>query len=144
MSAPAEVETSGLTKRFGRITAVDGIDLRIRRGDLYGLVGQNGAGKTTTLRMLTGLIRPTAGTITFRGAPTRHVGPKERRRLSALIDSPSFFGRLSGLDNVLGLAGLSPPVSRTRARELMSPCGLRDAADRPASTYSLGMKQRLA
>ncbi|HYC78178.1 MAG TPA: ABC transporter ATP-binding protein [Planctomycetota bacterium] len=133
-----------LRKAFGRVRAVDGLSFSVRRGDFYGFVGRNGAGKTTTLRMLTGLVRPDGGVFRFGGERTTTVRPHHRARLAALVESPSFFGRLSGLDNLLGLGRLSGPLTRADAARLLEQVGLADAARRPAATYSLGMKQRLA
>jgi ABC-2 type transport system ATP-binding protein len=138
------LEARGLVKRFGAIEAVGGLTLCVRRGDLYGLVGLNGAGKTTTLRMLVGLIAPTSGTLAFGGETTHRVHPRHRARMSALIEMPSLFARLSGLDNVLGLARLSGHVSRADAERHLDRVGLLAHARRPAGDYSLGMKQRLA
>jgi ABC-2 type transport system ATP-binding protein len=138
------LETRALVKRFGAIPAVSGLDLCVRRGDLYGLVGLNGAGKTTTLRMLTGLIAPTSGELVFAGEATRRVRPRHRARLSALIETPSLFLRLTGLDNVVAIAGLSGRVTKRDAEAHIARVGLTDHRHRPAGDYSLGMKQRLA
>jgi ABC-2 type transport system ATP-binding protein len=142
---PAEVAlaAAGLVKRYGRTTAVDGLTMTVRRGDLYGFVGRNGAGKSTALRLLTGLARPDAGTFVFDGEATPRVLPRHRRRLAALVDAPAFFGRLSALDNLLGLGRLTRPLRRDDAFALLREVGLADAAHRPAAEYSLGMKQRL-
>jgi ABC-type multidrug transport system ATPase subunit len=138
------IEARGLAKRFGDVDAVRGLDLKVCRGDLYGLVGLNGAGKTTTLRMLVGLITPTSGHLAFGGKETPRVRPEHRARMSALIETPSLFGRLSGLDNVLGVARLSGPVTRAEADRQLARVGLAAHARRRAGDYSLGMKQRLA
>src|SRR6202022_2589849 len=99
------VETSGLTKRFGNgVLAVDSVDMSVRRGEVYGFLGPNGAGKTTTLRMLVGLIRPTAGTATVAG---RAPGdPKGLARIGSLIESPGFYPYLSGRENMRVVADL--------------------------------------
>jgi ABC-2 type transport system ATP-binding protein len=143
MASDVALAARNLVKRFGRVAAVDGLSLAVRRGDLYGLVGRNGAGKSTTLRLLTGLLRPDAGEFAFGDETTRVVRPRHRRRLAALIEAPSFFGRLSGFENLLRLGRLSAPFSADEARRLLKLVGLADDARRPAAEYSLGMKQRL-
>ena len=94
------VEVRGLTKRYGNgVTAVDGIDLTVRRGEVYGFLGPNGAGKTTTLRMLLGLVAPSAGTVSGARAGARAT----RRRwpaIGSLIEGPAFYPYLSGRDNL--------------------------------------------
>src|SRR5438128_10489200 len=100
------VETHGLTKRYGSgVLAVDSIDMSVRRGEVYGFLGPNGAGKTTTLRMLVGLIRPTAGTATVTGqAPG---DPKGLANIGSLIDSPGFYTYLPGRENLRVVADLA-------------------------------------
>src|SRR5438046_7335526 len=99
------VETHGLTKRYGSgVLAVDSVDMSVRRGEVYGFLGPNGAGKTTTLRMLVGLIRPTAGTATVTGhAPGE---PKGLARPGSLIESPGFSPYLSGREHMRLIADL--------------------------------------
>src|SRR5262245_2386506 len=96
------VEASGMTKRYGSRLAVDSVDLRVRRGEVYGFLGPNGAGKTTTLRMLAGLVRPTSGTVRVLGA-----APGQRAalaRIGMLVEEPGFYPYLSGRDNLRVLA----------------------------------------
>ncbi len=96
------VEVSGLTKRYGKHLAVDGVDLTVLRGEVYGFLGPNGAGKTTTLRILTGLIAPTTGTVrVLGGQPGR---PAVLARTGSLIESPALYPYLSGRDNLRVLA----------------------------------------
>ncbi len=137
------VATHGLRKAYGRTVALDGVDLAVPRGVVYGFLGPNGAGKTTTIRCLLGLIHPDAGTMSLLGRPyTGH----DRRRLfdvGALIESPSFYPYLSGRENLRVIGAAGPAVSRGRIEELLELVGLRDRADDAASRYSLGMKQRL-
>jgi ABC-2 type transport system ATP-binding protein len=135
------VETHGLGKRYGeRIVAVDGLDLNVRRGEVYGFLGPNGAGKTTTLRMLLGLIRPTAGSALVLG--TAPGTPNSLRRLGALIESPTFYPYLSGRDNLRVLARYAG-VSETRIAPVLEDVDLAERAGDRFGTYSLGMKQRL-
>jgi ABC-2 type transport system ATP-binding protein len=126
----AAVETVGLTKRYGHIVAVDSVDLEVRSGEVYGFLGPNGAGKTTTLRMLLGLIRPTAGTI--------RIG----KSVGALIEGPAFYPYLSARDNLRALA-VRAGVPRGRVGEVLDLVGLADRAGDRYAGYSLGMKQRL-
>ncbi len=134
------VETRALTKRYGDLVAVEGLDLRVRRGEVYGFLGPNGAGKTTTLRMLAGLIRPTAGKASVLGA-----APGSRTALAglgALIEGPGFYPSLSGRDNLRIVAGhAAAPESRIAGA--LEEVGLADRAGDRYRDYSLGMKQRL-
>ncbi len=135
------VETRGLTKRYGaKVLAVDGLDLRVKRGEVYGFLGPNGAGKTTTLKMLVGLVRPTAGSATVADGP---AGSDEGlRRAGAMIESPAFYPYLSGRDNLQVMADYSG-VSSSRVAAALDEVQLTDRAGDRYSTYSLGMKQRL-
>jgi ABC-type multidrug transport system ATPase subunit len=142
MSAEAlVVETRDLTKRYDeRIVAVDGLAMRVRRGEVYGFLGPNGAGKTTTLRMLLGLIRPTSGAALVLGA---HPGsPEALARTGSLIESPTFYPFLSGRDNLKVLARHAG-VSETRIAPALEAVALTARANDRFQTYSLGMKQRL-
>jgi ABC-type multidrug transport system ATPase subunit len=135
------VETHGLGKRYGaRIVAVDGLDLSVRRGEVYGFLGPNAAGKTTTLRMLLGLIRPTTGAALVLGAAPGT--PEGLRRLGALIESPTFYPYLSGRDNLRVLARYAG-VPETRIAPVLEEVDLAPRAGDRFGTYSLGMKQRL-
>ncbi|WP_433004682.1 ABC transporter ATP-binding protein [Kribbella sp. CA-294648] len=134
------VEVSGLTKRYGDTLAVDGVDLTVLPGEVYGFLGPNGAGKTTTLRILTGLIAPTSGSVrVLGGAPGQ---AKVLARTGSMIESPAFYPYLSGLDNLRLLAEYAE-VPRTRVHEVLALVDLADRAKDRFSTYSLGMKQRL-
>ena len=135
------VETHGLGKRYGeRIVAVDGLDLSVRRGEVYGFLGPNGAGKTTTLRMLLGLIRPTTGSALVLGAAPGT--PEGLGRLGALIESPTFYPYLSGRDNLRVLARYAG-VPEARIAPVLEEVDLASRAGDRFRTYSLGMKQRL-
>ena len=135
------VETKGLTKRYGgRIVAVEGLDLNIKRGEVYGFLGPNGAGKTTTLRMLLGLIRPTSGAASVLA---RAPGdPEGLRRVGALVESPAFYPHLSGRDNLRVMAGYAG-VSKGKIGDVLQTVDLSGRARDKFATYSLGMKQRL-
>ncbi|MCW3817099.1 ABC transporter ATP-binding protein [Micromonospora sp. DR5-3] len=130
-----------MTKRYpGGVTAVDGLDLRVREGEVLGFLGPNGAGKTTTMRMLVGLVRPTSGSIRVLGRSPGH--PEQLARVGALIESPAFYPHLSGRDN-LRLAARYAGVPDTAADRVLAEVGLTDRAGSKFRTYSLGMKQRL-
>jgi ABC-2 type transport system ATP-binding protein len=135
------VETHGLTKRYGDRAAVEGLDLRLRRGAVTGFVGPNGAGKTTTIRMLLGLVRPTTGTGTVLGEPLTHP-ERYLGRVGALIEAPAFYPALSGRDNLRALALLGG-LESARIAEMLGLVGLSGRAADPVRSYSHGMKQRL-
>jgi ABC-2 type transport system ATP-binding protein len=135
------VVTDGLAKKFGTRTAVDGIDLRIPLGAVSGFVGPNGAGKTTTIRMLLGLISPTAGSGMVLGHPMTHPAAY-LSRVGALIEAPAFYPTLSGRANVRVLARLGK-VDLSRVNEVLETVGLLERAADLYRSYSLGMKQRL-
>jgi ABC-2 type transport system ATP-binding protein len=135
------IETRRLTKRYGdAIVAVDDLELRVRRGEVYGFLGPNGAGKTTTLRMLVGLVRPTSGEAAVLGAAPG--SPQGLARIGAMIEAPGFYPYLSGRDNLRVLAGYAG-VTEDRVAAVLDEVRLSERAADRFSTYSLGMKQRL-
>jgi ABC-2 type transport system ATP-binding protein len=135
------VQTRDLTKVYGgRITAVNRVALSVRRGEVYGFLGPNGAGKTTTLRMLVGLVRPTAGSATVLGRPPGH--PEALARTGVLIESPGFYPYLSGRDNLRVVARYAG-VAGGRVDDVLELVSLSDRAGDRYAGYSLGMKQRL-
>jgi ABC-2 type transport system ATP-binding protein len=136
----ALVEVTGLTKRYGDTLAVDGVDLTVLPGEVYGFLGPNGAGKTTTLRILTGLIAPTSGSVRVLGG--RPGQADVLGRIGSMIESPAFYPYLSGLDNLRLLAEYAE-VPRAKINEVLELVDLADRARDRFSTYSLGMKQRL-
>jgi ABC-2 type transport system ATP-binding protein len=136
------VQTTGLTKRYGSLVAVDSVDLLVQAGEVYGFLGPNGAGKTTTLRMLLGLVRPSAGTIRILGEVRRAGRADPLARVGALVEGPAFYPFLSGRDNLRALAARSG-VTRSRVDEVLGLVDLTDRAKDRYLTYSLGMKQRL-
>ena len=143
----AAITTRGLVKRFGRLRAVDGIDLDVRTGDIYGFLGANGSGKTTTVRMLLGLVLPTGGEIELLGGGMPRAGRRVLPRVGALIEGPAHYGHLSGRENLALLDAAGPGGSwRTRRRridEVLEQVGLAGVGRRPVKAYSLGMRQRL-
>jgi ABC-2 type transport system ATP-binding protein len=144
-TAPA-LRTSGLSKSFGR-PAVDGLDLEVRRGELYALLGPNGAGKTTTLRMVTGLVAPDAGRIEVLGIDLAQAPLDAKRRMAYLPDDPMLYGKLKPteyLEFVAGLWGVQARAAEPRARELLDWLDLSPHAHELTEGFSRGMKQKLA
>ncbi|OAA25632.1 ABC-2 type transport system ATP-binding protein [Frankia sp. EI5c] len=141
-AGPPAVDVRGLTKRYGRGTVVDNLSITVPAGVVAGFVGPNGAGKTTTLRMLLGLVRPSAGEGAVLGEPLRHPA-KYLPRVGALIEGPALYPTLSGRRNLTSLAVLAgqDPAS---ADGILERVGLAGRGDDAFRTYSLGMKQRLA
>jgi len=137
------LRTRGLHKRYGSRLALQGLDLAVPRGVVYGFLGPNGAGKTTLMRLLVGLIRPDAGEIELLGRP---YSWRDRERLydvGALVESPTFYGYLSGRDNLRVLAASGAKTPRGRIDEVLSLVGLAERGSDKTNSYSLGMKQRL-
>lgn len=136
---------SGLAKRYkDGYLAVDGVSIRVERGQIVGLLGPNGAGKTTTLRMLMGLLRPDAGTITVFGRRVR-PGSAALARLGSFVEGPGFLPHLSGRANLdLYWRATGRPAATANLAEVLQIAGLGAAIDRPVRTYSRGMSQRLA
>jgi ABC-type multidrug transport system ATPase subunit len=134
------VETDGLTKRYGGVTAVEDLTMGVRRGEIYGFLGPNGAGKTTTLRMLLGLVRPTSGSARVQGG--RPGDPSVLSRVGALVEGPGFYPYLSGRNNLRVLARYKR-LPDGAADQALEQVGLRARGGDAFRTYSLGMKQRL-
>ena len=134
------VSTQRLTKTFGQRTAVDAVDLTVRRGEVYGFLGPNGAGKTTTLRMLLGLVRPTSGGATVHGLPPGD--PVAVARTGSLVEGPGFYPYLSGRENLRVLARYRGLDNREVDR-VLDRVDLAERSSDRFKTYSLGMKQRL-
>ena len=138
------IQTDGLTKRYGRILAVDGLSLNVPRGRIYGLLGPNGSGKTTLMSMLLGLVRPTAGGFTLFGSPPGGGGlERQLHRIGAIIETPSFYPYLSGRNNLAYFQGISGRGHNDELDDLLDRVGLAGRGGDKFQTYSLGMKQRL-
>lgn len=135
--------TENLSKRFGRRTAVDGISLGVLRGEVFGFLGPNGAGKSTTMRMILGLIRPSAGTVRIAGIDARRDRRKALSRLGAVVEGPAFYERLSGWENLKLFTSLGGGASRAEMEGVLEIVGLRGRERDPVSIYSTGMRQRL-
>jgi ABC-2 type transport system ATP-binding protein len=143
---PDAIETRGLAKRFGDTRALDGVDLRIRQGAVFGLLGPNGAGKTTTIRILATLLTPDAGTALVLGHDVVRDARKVREKVSLTGQYASVDEDLTGHENLVlmgRLLGLSWRDARARAVELLEAFGLAEAAGRQVMTYSGGMRRRI-
>lgn len=140
------IEAKGLVKTFGKHRAVDGVDLTIQEGTVYGFLGPNGAGKTTTIRMLATLSKPDAGTARIFGYDLATEGDRIRSRISLTGQYASLDEDLTGLENLVmmaGLMGYGRKEAKTRAKELLTAFGLEDAAKRQVKNYSGGMRRRI-
>ena len=138
------IRCAGLTKRYRGVTALDGLDLTVEPGQVFGFLGPNGAGKTTTLRILLGLVTPSAGRAWLNGR--RIPDPDGLARIGAMIEEPAFYPWLTGRRNlaVLALSGAPLPGPGDAIAEVLDRVGLAGAADRKVKGYSQGMRQRLA
>jgi ABC-2 type transport system ATP-binding protein len=139
------ITAAKLTRRFGNLVAVDGLDLEVKKGEVFGFLGPNGAGKTTTIRMLAALIAPTDGTAVVAGMRLGENNREIRRRVGVLTETPGLYRRLSAWDNLMFFARLycvsSPSAQVERYLKLFE---LWDRRDEPAGSYSKGMRQKLA
>lgn len=146
MTNDAAVHAEGLVKHFGDVVALDGIDLTVERGQVVGLLGPNGAGKTTTVRILSTLLQPTAGSATVSGFDVVKHPDDVRRAIGLTGQYAAVDEYLTGRENLRmfgDLYHLSPRYVKERSAELLEWFDLADAADRPAKTYSGGMRRRL-
>ena len=141
------IQTEGLTKRLGDAAVVDKLDLAVPRGSVYGFLGPNGSGKTTTIRMLLGLIWPTAGSYRVLGEPMPGANAKVLPKVGALIEGPAFYPWLTGRQNLRRMDAAGSDGKRKTRREridaALARVGLAAAANKRFRAYSLGMKQRL-
>jgi ABC-type multidrug transport system ATPase subunit len=145
------IRTEGLTKRFGRLVAVDGFNLDVREGDLFGFLGPNGSGKTTTVRMLLGLVFATSGRIEVLGRPMPRAAREVLPQVGSLVEGPGFYPHLSGRANLslFDAAGPSGPGGtgsrdrRRRVDDALARVGLDGVGRRPVRAFSTGMRQRL-
>jgi ABC-2 type transport system ATP-binding protein len=136
------IRCKGLTKRYGSTVAVDGLDLAVEAGQVFGFLGPNGSGKTTTMRMLLGLVRPTAGRAWLNGRPL--PDPDGLSRVGAMIEEPAFYPWLSGRRNLEVLALCGPPLPQADTIDgVLDRVGLTAVAGRRVKAYSQGMRQRL-
>uniref|UniRef100_UPI0030D1E56C ABC transporter ATP-binding protein n=1 Tax=Pseudonocardia sp. D17 TaxID=882661 RepID=UPI0030D1E56C len=147
MSGPPVISTAGLTKRFGRVVAVDHVDLDVPAGVRFGLLGPNGSGKTTLVRMLLGLVHATSGGATVLGEPMPRRASTVLPQVGALVEGPAAWGHLSGRANLRLLDAAGPGgrrrTRRARVADALERVGLGGIDRRPVRAYSLGMRQRL-
>ena len=145
--APVVIRTEALTKRFGRITAVDAVDLEVREGDVYGFLGANGSGKTTTVRMLLGLVLATSGRMEVLGRPMPREARQVLPEIGAMVEGPAAYAHLSGRRNLALFDAMGPGGTRgdrsRRVGDVLERVGLAEVDERPVRAYSLGMRQRL-
>jgi ABC-2 type transport system ATP-binding protein len=141
------IRTDKLTKRFGPLVAVDGLDLEVREGEVFGFLGPNGAGKTTTLRLLCALIGPTSGTAEVAGYRLGRQDPEIRAAVGILTEQPGLYERQSAWDNLVFFAtlyGLNAPTAKKQAEHYLRLMGLWDRRREAVATFSRGMKQKMA
>lgn len=140
------VETQGLTKHYNGIVAVENLNLRVREGEVFGILGPNGSGKTTTILMLLGLTEPTSGKVRVLGFDPVRQPLSVKARVGYMPDQVGFYEELSARENLIYIAklnGIPRKEAYRRINEALDRVGLADVADRPVATFSRGMKQRL-
>ncbi|MCL2149991.1 MAG: ABC transporter ATP-binding protein [Dehalococcoidia bacterium] len=140
------IQTINLSKKFGKLTALDDLNLEVEPNSIYGFLGPNGSGKTTAIRLMIGLSRPSRGNAYVNGLSCTARRMEARQVIGYLPDVPMFFGFMTGLDYLVfcgKLFGLSFKEAQKRAWPLLDLAGVKDAANRKANGYSRGMKQRL-
>lgn len=136
------VETSNLSKRFGKDLAVEGLNMKISKGEIYGFLGPNGAGKTTTIRMLLGLMKPTSGRIRIFGQDIKQQRKNILTKVGSLVENPSYYPHLTAYENLEALRKIIG-VPKKRIYEVLEIVRLTEVADKKVKGFSLGMKQRL-
>ena len=139
----ATLELQQLTKIIGKRTIVNNIDLQIYPGEVFGLLGPNGAGKTTTIRLLLGLIKPSSGAVLVNGKDLSENFEDSISEIGAIVESPEFYKRLTGYQNLLQSARLYGGIPKSKIDEIVRFVNLEQAINQRVSVYSLGMKQRL-
>lgn len=134
------VQIQGLTKHFGRVTAVNNLSVSIPKGQVFGILGPNGSGKTTTLAMLAGVVNPSAGSYAWFGEAS---ADDVRKRIGIILERPNFYPYMSAYDNLAIVAQIKG-CEKSRIQEVLNTVGLSERMKHKFSTYSLGMKQRLS
>ena len=143
---PNVIELNGLTKKYGSFTAVDNLNLTIRKGEIFGLLGPNGAGKSTTILMMLGLTEPTSGTVEVCGIDSTRQPVGVKRKVGYLPEDVGFYDDRTGLENLVYTAqlnGIAPDEAKERALRLLERVGLADELTKKTGKYSRGMRQRL-
>lgn len=146
MEAPYVIELSGLTKKYGDFTAVDNLNLSIRKGEIFGLLGPNGAGKSTTILMMLGLTEPTSGTVKVCGINSTTDPIDVKRKVGYLPEDVGFYEDMTGIENLLytaALNGIPRQEAREKAERLLNRVGMTKEAGKKTGKYSKGMRQRL-
>ena len=141
------VETRGLTRDFGGFRAVDGIDLAVPAGSLYGFLGPNGAGKSTTIKCLTGLLKPSSGTMSILGLDPLADPVAVKRRIGVMPEDLALFDRLTADETLMFVAqvhGVEPATARSRSGDLLELMELRDAGSTLVTDFSHGMRKKLS
>ena len=136
------LQTTNLTKQFGRHRAVDQVNLHIKKGSIYGFIGRNGAGKTTCLKMISGLSKPSSGEITLFGYTGKDL-KKVRSRVGCLIEAPGLYGNMSAYENIKLKCKLFGIVKESYIQNILELVGLEQTGNKKTKQFSLGMKQRL-
>lgn len=136
------LETDNITKRYGPLVAVDHVSIRLKQGEIYGLIGRNGAGKTTLLKMLSGLAKPTEGSFTIFGESAEKTA-RMRDRVGVLIENPGLYPNLSAMGNMKIMAMFLGENDEAYLKSLLDDVGLSGIGKRKVKAYSMGMKQRL-
>lgn len=147
MHTELAVHTSGLTRDFGSFRAVDGIDLAVPAGSLYGFLGPNGAGKSTTIKCLTGLLKPTAGSITILGTDPIADPVSVKRRIGVVPEDLALFDRLTGQETLTFVAqvhGIDPATAKHRSSDLLDLMDLKSAGTTLVTDFSHGMRKKLS
>ncbi|HBS93804.1 MAG TPA: ABC transporter, partial [Firmicutes bacterium] len=140
------IKTENLTKRFGTATAVNGLNLEVKAGEIFGFLGPNGSGKTTTIKMLTGLLEPTAGSAFICGLDIVKEPAKAKALLAYVPDQPKLYGKLTAREFLALMADLyriPREISRQRAQQLLAMFDLENRADELLEGYSHGMRQKV-
>ena len=146
METETIIETTNLTKRYGSQTAVNGLSLKVKEGEIFGFLGPNGAGKTTTLLMLLGLSRPSEGSATVCGLNPLRMAKEVKRHVGYLPENVGFYGDMDAvqsLEYVADLNGFKKVEAREKIDDLLEMVGLREEARKKTAAFSRGMKQRL-
>lgn len=143
MSNEPVVRLIGVSKRIGRKTLIDHLDLEIPAGQVFGFLGPNGAGKTTTIRMMVGLISISEGDIYIGASSVKHNFEEAMQQIGAIVENPEMYKFLTGYQNLLHYARMSPGITKERIDEVVERVGLQARIHDRVKTYSLGMRQRL-